>query len=207
MLDKLIIFPFNGNAIDALTCIESSYDCIGFVDDDKKQHGKEMAQIKVYSRELLQKNEDAKVLAIPGSPSSFLNRKQLISSLELPVERFATVIHKSAVISPLAKIGHNVLIMAGVVLTSNVVIHNHICILPNSVVHHDSVIHDYCLIGANVTISGHTVIGNNCYLGSGTSVINNIEIGERTLVGIGSNVIRSLPGNSKAAGNPVRLLD
>lgn len=205
-MEKLLIFPFNGNGLEALSCINGRYDCIGFIDDTPEKQGNTAFGVQVYGREVLTRYKEAKVLAVPGSPTSFHMRKKTIDDLEIPNYRFATVISPFAFISKMAIIGFNVLIMPGVVITSNAIIGNHICIFPNTVVHHDSQISDYTLIGSNVTIAGHSKIGKNCYIGSGASIINNIEIGDNTLIGMGTNVIKSFPVNSKIVGNPARQL-
>jgi len=205
-MEKLLIFPFNGNGIEAIDCVRGQYDFIGFIDDTIEKQGKTTFGIEVFGREMLSRYKEAKVLVVPGSPASFHLRKKIIDDLKIPNERFATVISPFATISKMAIIGYNVLIMAGVVITSNAIIGNHICILPNTVIHHDSQIYDYTLIGSNVTIAGNSKIGVNCYIGSGTSIINNIEIGDNTLIGMGTNVIKSLPFNSRVVGNPARQL-
>jgi sugar O-acyltransferase (sialic acid O-acetyltransferase NeuD family) len=137
---------------------------------------------------------------------SYLHRCAIIDGLDVPMGRFATVIHPSASISRFARIGYNVLIMAGVVVTSNAVIGNHVCILPNSVVHHDASVGDWTLVGAGVTIAGGTSIGKNCYIGSGSSIINDVRIGDGALVGLGANVLVSVPGNVRVVGNPARQI-
>jgi sugar O-acyltransferase (sialic acid O-acetyltransferase NeuD family) len=205
-MEDLFIFPFNGNALEALSCLQGQYNFLGFIDDTPEKQGLNPLGFHVYGRGMLKKNTEARVLAVPGSPTSYRMRKQIIAGLELPGERWATLIHPSASVSPLARIGRNVLVMAGVVITSNGVIGDHVCVLPNSVLHHDSVIGDYTLIGSNVTVAGNTSIGGECYIGSGTSIINGIQIADGCLVGMGSNVIRSLTGNSKAVGNPARVI-
>jgi len=205
-MEKLLIFPFNGNGLEALDCLGKNFELIGFIDDTKEKQEKNKLGFEVFSRAFIKKFHEAKILAVPGSPTSYHIRKRIILELKIPKKRFAQVIHPSAKISPFAKIGNNVLIMAGVVITSNAVIGNNVCILPNTVIHHDTEIGDYTLIGSNVTIAGNTKIGKNCYIGSGTSIINNIEIGDKTLIGMGTNVIKSLPKNSKVVGNPARQL-
>jgi UDP-perosamine 4-acetyltransferase len=199
---KLLIFPFNGNGIEALDCIDAAeFEFIGFIDDSpEKLNGKN--ECPVFDRSALEKYPDAMVLAVPGSPASYTKRHEHIASLGIKDERFATIVHANASVGRGVKLGHNCLIMAGVVITSNAVVGNHVCILPNTVVHHDSVINDYALIGCNVAIASSTVIGRNCYVGSGTNIINGISIGEFSLVGLGSNVLKSFPANSKIAGNP-----
>jgi len=146
----------------------------------------------------------AKILAVPGGPMSYRSRAQIINSLGVSVDRYATVIHPTARVSPLAVIGYNVLIMAGAVVTSNAVIGNHVCILPNTVLHHDVVIGTWSLIGSNVTIAGGTVVGDNCYIGSGSSVMNGLHVGEGALVGLGSNVLDSVSSGETVAGNPAK---
>jgi sugar O-acyltransferase (sialic acid O-acetyltransferase NeuD family) len=200
--DKLLIFPYNGNALEALDCINfDKFDFIGFVDDDS---AKRSTEYDVFPRSILQTYPEFRMLAVPGSPTSYLKRAEIIDSLQINVHRFVTVIHPNASIGRNVSIGYNCLVMAGVVITSNAYLQNHVCVLPNSVIHHDAVVKNYSLIGSNVVIAGNTTIGQSCYVGSGTNIINGIQIGDCSLVGLGSNVIRNVPANAKVAGNPAR---
>jgi|SRR5688572_22130462 len=201
-MKDLLIFPFSGTAIEALDCLSNDWNCRGFISDDEAAIGKEYFGIKVYGREAFETFPDAKVLAVHGSPTSFLKREAILNDLGLANEKFGKVIHPKACVSPLAKLGENVLIMAGVVITANAIIGNHVIVLPNSVIHHDSVIGDFTLIAANATIAGNVTVGKNCYIGAASSVKNGTEIGDKTIVGIGTNVIRSAPQHSKLVGNP-----
>lgn len=202
----LLIFPCNGNGIEALDCVAPHQSLIGFIDDAAEKQGRKAHGYPVFGREALSQWPSARLLAVPGSPLSYLRRRQIVEGLEVPAGRFASLIHPRASISPLARIGRNVLIMAGVVITSNAVIEDHVIILPNTVIHHDVVIGAWSLIGSNVTIAGGSVIGENCYIGSGTSIMNGLRLEERVLVGLGSNVIRNVPADTRIAGNPARQL-
>ena len=200
----LLIFPFNGNGLEALDCLDGQFRLLGFVDDTPEKQGQTPYGSVVFSREALARWPRAQVLAVPGGPASFQSRRAIIDGLGIETSRFARVIHPSARVSALATIGHNVLIMAGVVITSNAVIGDHVCVLPNTVIHHDSTVGSGCLVGSNVTVAGNTVIGENCYIATGSSLMNGLEIGAGTLVGLGSTVIRSVPAASRIAGNPAR---
>lgn len=199
---KLIIFPFNGNGIEALDCIDSDvYELLGFVDDDQQKKSRDY---EIFSRSFIAEHPEVYILAVPGSPSSFRERVTQIEALDIAPRRFISVIHSKASIGKNVTIGYNCLIMAGVVLTSNAHLGNHVCVLPNSVIHHDVKINDYTLIGSNVVIAGGTTVGCNCYIGSGTNVINGIKIGDRAMIGLGSNILKYVAANTAVAGNPAR---
>lgn len=205
-MKPLLVFPCNGNALEALDCLADRYALIGFVDDAPAKQGRDFHGHRVFSRHALQAFPDALVLAVPGNPETFAARRDLIGSLEVHPDRFVSVVHPSARVSPLAIVGRNVLLMAGVVITSNGIIGDHVCILPNSVVHHDVVIGDGSLIGSNVTLAGGVCIEKDCYIGSGTSVIQGARIGARSLVGLGANLIASFPPDVRVVGNPARIM-
>lgn len=202
----LLIFPYNGNGLEALDCLGDAYRLVAFVDDTPEKQGVDRHGYLVTGRDAFQRWPEAQVLAVPGGPASYRARRGVVQALDLAPERFAQVIHPSARVSPLATIGRNVLIMAGVVITSNAVIGDHVCVLPNTVIHHDAHIGSWSLIGSNVTIAGSVTLGENCYVGSGTSIMNGLEIGEGSLIGLGSNVIRSVGTGTCVAGNPARRL-
>ncbi|HEY8037349.1 MAG TPA: acetyltransferase [Methylobacter sp.] len=201
-VQPLLIFPYNGNGIEALDCIGSAYRFIGFVDDTPEKIGIDPNGYPVLDRDAFARFPDAHVLAIPGSPNSYRSRKETIQGLGIAKERFASVIHPTARVSPLASIGCNVLIMAGVVITSTAIIGSHTCILPNTVIHHDVVVGDWVLIGSNVTIAGNTVIEENGYIGSGSNIMNGLRVGSGVLIGLGSNVISSIAADARVVGNP-----
>jgi len=204
---RLLIFPYNGNALEALDCLGPEYDFLGFIDDDLHKQGTQHNGFQVFSRKILDENRDVHLLMVPGSSTSFLERKRIIEGFSLvKPERMVTIIHPRANVSSLARIGRNVLIMAGVTVTSNAAIGHHVCVLPNTVIHHDASIGDYCLIGSNVAITGNVRIGINSYIGSGTSILCGVKIGDRTMIGMGSNVLNDIESDCTAVGNPCRII-
>jgi len=211
MPKKLLIFPFGGNAqeslmsILAINRIQQEWEIMGFIDDNDALQGKEYLGFKVLGgRELLKVHKDACVLAVPGSPQSYLKRREIIEQLPVDHSRFATIVHPSVVRAPDSLIGHNTLLMPHVVISCGVRIGNHCIILPNTVISHDARVNDYCCIGSNVSISGAVNIGPECYIGSGVSIREQIRIGQRTLIGLGSNVVSDVEPETVAMGNPAK---
>jgi len=213
MSKKIILFPFGGNAREALPSIfavnkiRKCWDIIGFMDDNSSLRGRVCCGVKVLGgRELLKKYKNAKILAVPGNPDNYLKRKNIINALVTGKSRFATIIHPNAAISPDAKVGINTVIMENVVISCGVNIGDHCVILPNTVISHDSAVGAYCCIGSNVTISSNVIVGPESYIGSGASIRNNIFIGSRSMVGLGSNVVSDVKKDVIVAGNPARIL-
>lgn len=213
MSKKLLLFPFGGNAREALISVfavnmsSKEWDILGFIDDNQSLYEKECCGIKVLGgREILKNTPDAFVLAVPGSPTSYPRRKEIIASLNLDESRFASIIHPSVVVSPDAVIGYNTVIMPNAVISCGVKIGDHCIILPNTVVSHDSIVGDYCCLGSNISISGSVRIGSSCYIGSGTKMRENVSIGDRTLIGLGSNVVSDIEADAVAVGSPAKMI-
>lgn len=213
MSKKLLLFPFGGNAREALISVlaindkNKEWDILGFIDDDQSRYGHTCCGVKVLGgREILRDIPDAFVLAVPGSPTSYPRRNEIIGSLNLDKFRFANIIHPSVVIAPDAIIGHNIIMMPNVVISCGVKIGSHCIFLPNTVISHDSIVDDYCCFGSNISVSGSVKIGTCCYIGSGTKMRENITIGARTLVGLGSNVLSDIKESVVAAGSPARVI-
>ncbi len=213
MSKPLIIFPFGGNAREALAIIlandglKREWDVLGFIDDNKSTWKKEIGGIKVFGgKDILKKYPTVSVLAVPGNPDNYKEREKIIAGLKIKESRFATVIHPSVIVPTNAKIGYNSLVMPYVVLGSNVTIGNHCVILPNTTIGHDSTIDDYSCVGSNVSIAGSVTIKDHCYIGSGSNLRDGITMGAKSLVGLGSNVITNVKKEVVVAGNPAKLL-
>jgi sugar O-acyltransferase (sialic acid O-acetyltransferase NeuD family) len=212
-MNDIILFPFGGNAREAVQVIESinqhkkTWNLLGFIDDNSAVWGKAFRGYNVLGgKDKLSRYPDAKILAVPGRAETYLTRDKIINSLDVTPDRFATLIHPSAEIASDAQIGVNTLIMAGGVITINVKVGAHCVILPNTVISHDVFIDDYSMLGSNVSLSGGVRVGKKCYIGTGSKLIQEIEIGEGSLIGIGSVVLKSVEKGSVIVGNPGRFL-
>ena len=212
-MKKIIILGTGGNCIDILdtineiNAISAQYSCIGFLDDNPENAGKRVQGIDVIGKLADASNfKDAFFVNGIGSSLNFWKKKQIIQKTNIPLERFETIIHPTASVSKMSKIGLGTVIFQHVSITSNVVIGNHVIILPNSVISHDDIIGDYTCITAGVCISGGVTIGECCYLGTNCSVIDNVSIGHHCLIGMGSNVLTNVPENSVMIGNPATFL-
>ena len=213
MPKSLLLFPFGGNAREALlsvlalNTIENQWDILGFIDDDVALAGRECCGIGVLGGvEALKRYPDAHILALPGNPNNYLGRRRVIDGLGVNAQRFATIVDPSAAVAPDAMIGRNTVLMRNVVVSCGARVGDHCVILPNTVISHDSVVGNYCCIGSNVSVSGSVKIGPMAYIGSGAKIRDGISIGEKALIGLGSSVIKDVEKNKVVAGNPARII-
>jgi sugar O-acyltransferase (sialic acid O-acetyltransferase NeuD family) len=116
--------------------------------------------------------------------------------------RFINLIH------PLANIGKNVQLGAGIVMapfssvTCDARIGNHVSIGALSNVGHDAIVGDWCQISSHVGINGNSILGEGVFLGSHACIAPQIRVGAWAFVGAGSVVVRDIQPRLKVFGNP-----
>ncbi len=212
---KIIILGTGGNSLDVLDAIHeinansktAKYRCIGFLDDNQDLWGKEFYGVNVLGAvESAPKFQNTFFVFTIGSPSNFWRKEQILSTANLSLDKFETIIHPSSSVSRMSKLGCGTVVLPNVTIASNVRIGNHVMILANSVINHDDIIGDYTSITGGVCISSGVTIGKSCYLGTNSSIIGNITIGDECLIGMGSTIRCDVPTNSVYVGNPGKFL-
>lgn len=149
----------------------------------------------------------------PGRQSSIKRNNQkrdkLIALVESNGLQGATIVHPSAIVSPLAHIGTNVRIGAMTMVTARASIGNHTNIKEQCYISHDTVVGQDCVIQLKATITGHVHIGSKVYVGINATIINRwstwqtrpMNIGDRALIHPSVTVMQELPPDAVAAIN------
>jgi len=212
---KLIILGTGGNSVDILDTVNErnahskkpQYECIGFLDDDQRQWGKEIWGVQVLGPlESATHYPEAHFVNGIGSECNFWKKGAIVAKTGITLDRFETIVHPTASVSRMATLGKGVVVFQQVTIANKASIGNHVIILPNSVISHDVVIGDYACITGGVCISGLVTIGCDCYLGTNSSISGSVKISNGCLIGMGSVIRHDVSENSVMVGNPARFL-
>jgi sugar O-acyltransferase (sialic acid O-acetyltransferase NeuD family) len=210
-MKDLIILGAGGEALEIvqvtklLNKINQEWNIIGFLDDNMNLIGKEISGIKVIGSIKDSKNyPNSYFISSIGHPDRPMLRKEVRDKVPFNDNRFATIIHPSAVICDTANLGYGCFIQANCVISTNTLIGNNVLIAYGSIIGHESEIGQDSVIGVGVLITSDVITGKSIYVGPGATFTNNINIGNNVLIGIGSVVTESVPENTKYL-NHIRL--
>ena len=209
----LVIFGSGGfgretaEAVRALNECGANWHLLGYLDDDQARHGIFVDGVPVLGgRDKLRRLSDASVVVCTGRPDNYVSRLQIVADLDLPPERYATIVHPTASVSSSSSIGPGSVLLAQVTLTAAVHVAAHVTIMPHATLTHDDVIDDFVTIASGVCLGGGVRIGRAAYLGAGALIREGRTIGAYALVGMGAVVIDDVPEYEVWAGVPARPL-
>jgi sugar O-acyltransferase (sialic acid O-acetyltransferase NeuD family) len=212
---KLVLLGIGANNTDVLDAVraknrvEPTFELLGYLTSDGKPKARESLQLQCLgdfakAREM---PEDVKFIGLWGGVGSFWRLPDFFASLGLPPERFATVVHPMAFVSPQSTVGRGSVILAGCAAGPDARVGDHVGILQNVTLGHDDVIGDYTWVTAGATFSGGVRVGYNCYIGSNATIVNGVKIGDQSLIGAAALIRKDVPDREVWVGNPARRLD
>lgn len=111
-----------------------------------------------------------------------------------------------ASISPSAKIGSGVAIMAGAVINADANIGDLAIINTGATIDHDCRIGRAAHIAPQSALAGNVVVGDYAFLGIGTKVIPEVVIGEQAVIGAGGVVVGDISPRVTAVGVPAKQI-
>ncbi len=195
--------------ISDINAIKPAYQVIGVYDDNSDLWGKNYGQLMVDGpiEKVKELSQDIKFIFAIGSFRTRIIRSQILARLNIPDERFETLIHPTAKIFSTSKIKYGCTIHYGTVVFNHTVIESFTVIGANSVIAVANYLGRGCLLGSNVTTTTGVQIGSYSFIGSSTSIGEHIEIEPGAQIGMGSLILKNIKAGLFVLGNPLKVLD
>lgn len=214
-MKKLIIIGGFGNGtvvqstVEDINEVSPQWEILGFLND------REIGSINGYpiigkiTKEVVDqylKDEDVYFFYSLISVKLNFNFLHKLTDLEIPLERFATIIHPTAVVSKYSKIGYGVCIQPFVSIGPNTNIGNFIHIFAQSLIGHGASLDDYSYVANNACIGADVHLKEGAYLGTNATTLEFVSLGKWSITGIGAVVLKDVEDYAKVVGNPARKI-
>ncbi|PSF12970.1 hypothetical protein [Marinobacter shengliensis] len=177
----------------------------GFL-NDHEPIGSLIGEYKVIGRpsEWNALDPDVKIVFALLTVGKMEERSELLSALEVPEARLATLIHPTAVV------GSGVSVGKGSVICSHVTCQPGSSIGSNSIVRaganlgHDAEVSDFVDIGPNCTLCGYSKVAKGAHVAPNSVVRDSVSVGEFGVLSAGSVALKDIEARTVWIGNPAR---
>jgi sugar O-acyltransferase (sialic acid O-acetyltransferase NeuD family) len=187
----------------------NQYEVVALTDTSPKLWGSRYCEVPIIGDDHLLTSLRPKVehvfLGIGSVRSSALRSQLYKMARELGFE-FINAIHPTAIISPTAKLGWGVAVMAGAIVNPGATIGDNVIVNTGAIVDHDCTIADHSHIAPGACLSGAVRVGRNCHVGVGACVLQGIVIGDNATIGAGAVVVRDVAPGATVVGVPAKSL-
>ncbi len=119
--------------------------------------------------------------------------------------KFTTLVHPTAYVSPLAKMGQGVFIGAHSVLGPGSTLGDHVFINRGVTIGHDIHIGNFTRIQPGSHLGGLSKIGSGVTVGIGATLIERLEVGDNAFIGAGAVVTTDVNKNVLVVGLPAKF--
>ena len=137
--------------------------------------------------------------------SNRVRQKLGVLALELGY-RLVNAISPRAVVSPSARLGQGIAIMAGAVINAEAAIADFVIVNTGASVDHDCNLGCAAHVAPHCALAGNVTLGERGFLGVGASVIPGINIGADAIVGAGAVVVVDVGPQVTAVGVPAKSI-
>lgn len=178
---------------------------IGFIDDDRSLHGREVLGLPVLGDHRWLSDHKAAVAIGVGAPAARCRAwaaAQSVGAVDAP-----------ALVHPTAYLGLGVVLDSGTVvganatLTADVVVGRFAIVNVGATVSHNARLDHFATVAPGAHLAGNVHLGEGADVGIGASVTQGNAIGEWSIVGAGAVVIGDVEANTTVVGCPARVVD
>jgi sugar O-acyltransferase (sialic acid O-acetyltransferase NeuD family) len=184
---------------------ESSIEIIGILDDNTSLKNRRGIPVVGALEDWINFDDEIFFVFAIGSFNTRMYRKSILERIQIPHQRFLTLIHPSSeIMIPVDSIGAGCIIHSGVKIYALTAIGALCTISANCVVGIANIIGSYSLFASGVYTATNIKFGMCSFLGTSSVVAPNVHIGCGAQIGVGSAVFRDVEPGHKVVGNPAK---
>jgi len=184
------------------------YDVLGILDDDTALHGTQIGGVPVLGgMEAVREYGGTQLVMGIGTNRSRHTLAEVEARLDLPAERYETLIHPGAKVYSSATIGAGAIIHAGCVIGNGTEIGPLAKIIWNAVIGENNYIGRGTSICPNATTCAGVKIGAYSFVASAAAIADDTNVGPMARIGMGTMVTRDVAPGCFVFGNPPRIIE
>lgn len=205
---KVIGFGSGGHArvLIEILHMEARYDLVGLLDSNPDLKGQVIAGVPVLGDDsllsYLYEGGLRYFFVGVGSVTRPTARRHLFEMAHGMGMEAVNAIHPRAILSPSAKIGTGLAMMAGAIVNPQAIMGDNVIINTGAIVEHDCVIGDHVHVATGARLCGGVQVGSGAHIGAGAVVRQCIIIGDEAVVGAGAVVVKDVPAGATMVGIP-----
>jgi sugar O-acyltransferase (sialic acid O-acetyltransferase NeuD family) len=119
--------------------------------------------------------------------------------------RFATLVHPTAYVSPLATLGEGVFVGANSVIGPGAVLEDHVFVNRGVTIGHDTRIGAYSRVQPGANVGGLSDIGRGVTVAIGATLLERLVIGDDAFIGAGAVAVGDVAAGTLVVGVPARF--
>ena len=215
MSKKVLIIGGEGNGGVIASCIEDNrirfndleWEVAGFINDFEK--GKTINDYPVLGgTDDIDKflNDDYYFMYAIHMIGRNVKNEEVFLKMNIPDDRFATIIHKTAFVANNAILEPGVFVMSNCYVGSKAYIGKCCLLMSNASIGHNTIVKPLCHFSSGSLTSSYVTVGKASDVTLGARVLEKIKIGDYAVAGAHSLVMHDIPNYEIHIGTPAKFL-
>lgn len=116
------------------------------------------------------------------------------------------LVHPRAEVGSGVALSDGVIITAGVVTTTDIVLGRCVSLHPGALLGHDVVCEDLVAVMPGAAVSGNVHLGEGAFVGTSAAILQGVRVGAWATIGAGAVVTRDVPAGATVVGVPAQVV-